>query len=632
MLGFAQKLFIEQGGNLPKNSFSKYVPHQPWPLIDRMLANRRLSYVDYALAERLLRDYPEAGQPAAAFICNLSTAVREGHLCIRIDAQNLFPDPRISWAETGEVNDPLQCQISENDFQSLTQLIIQGSKELPSGLLSEVSDKTQAPICRFGKLFYFQRYWYYETLFIEHLRKLLVNLPSITFDDAAVAKRLNILEQSNLLLKEQTHAISTACQNSLTIICGGPGTGKTYTAGHLIKVYWESLSLDQRERCEIALAAPTGKAAANLQQSISRAVDKIEGFKPIKAKTLHSLLGIRHSTVPKDSPTALLTADLLLVDESSMIDVQLMSHLFSSLKPGARLVLLGDPHQLPPVSAGMLFTDMVGNLPQNVTTLNKCLRTELRTIVEFASTVNQGHSNAALQMLSSGLHGIDHIVLNEENVKNSQQDIMNEALPYYSLQAVEETNPDSLLNMFNRFRILSPLRKGPFGVDTINDKIWKQILQKQIKEQKDQLVVLPIMLVSNDYRLELFNGEVGVLVRFPQKDKDGDFGLRKGDYALFYNRNSGEDPIRKIPALLLPKFEYAYCLSVHKSQGSEFDHVIMLLPKGAEIFGREVLYTALTRAKKKLEIWGSNKTLQETIERRSQRLSGISERFPSLQL
>lgn len=620
MLGFAQKQFIKEGGSLPNRPRSKYAPHTSWPLLDSMLAKGRLSYVDYALAEKLMRDYPYAGQEVAAFICHLSTATREGHLCIRIDT-NVFPDPRLSWSDTGD-SDMTSDESSptDNDFETLSQLIIKGSQNLPKGLLASAPNYSDAPICHFQDLFYFQRYWYEESVFIENSKKMLLDAPRIQLDNDLLSLQLSVLEQNKQLLPEQAKAIKTACAKSLTLICGGPGTGKTYTAGYLLKVYWESMTPDQRQQCEIELAAPTGKAAANLQQSISRAVGNLEGFKPIKARTLHSLLGLRGTIVTHETPKSFLSADLLLVDESSMIDVHLMSRLIASMKPGARLILLGDPYQLPPVSAGMLFSDMVSSFSENVITLNKCLRTELRTIVEFAGTVKEGDSTNALQMLSSKLPGIDQLVLQEDKIASTQKALFDHAIPFFTVK--NTGNPQQLLETFNRFRILSPLRKGPLGFATINDQISRLIMQKQCQESS---IVLPIMLVNSDHRLELFNGEVGVLVRRPPKE--GAFGLQKGDYAYFPDRSGDKDAIRKIPALLLPKYEYAYCLSVHKSQGSEFDEVLLLMPQGAEIFGREVLYTAITRARKKIEIWSTLSTLQETISRRSQRLSGISIKY-----
>lgn len=176
-------------------------------------------------------------------------------------------------------------------------------------------------------------------------------------------------------------------------------------------------------------------------------------------------------------------------------------------------------------------------------------------------------------------------------------------------------DPLTLLQSYNNFRMLSPLKNGLFGVQEINRLMHQRRLGKVFFEE---YATAPIMITANDYKMDLFNGEVGVLVSRKER-KNVSFG--DGDFALF--SGSASQPYRKIPAILLPKFELAYCLSVHKSQGSEFNHVILFLPQGSERFGREVLYTAITRAKRKLQIWGPNAIIEQTIYNRSERLSGL---------
>ncbi|MBA3958483.1 MAG: exodeoxyribonuclease V subunit alpha [Parachlamydiaceae bacterium] len=607
MLGLAQKKFMEQGGTLVPTS-SRYVPHHPWPLIERMLANRQISYVDYALAEFLLRQHPEAQQDVAAFICHLSLASRQGHLCILVDDHCVLPDPRETWTEQGYGEETVP--ISDADVAELRALILSGAKKIPSKLVSEASLDTVTPICHRDNIFYFQRSWHYETLFLTHVTRIKNSKPAVAIDTEQLQTQLQEIPE---LQPEQRLGILKACESSLTMICGGPGTGKTYTAGQLIRVLLSSILPTKLARYEIALAAPTGKAAANLEQSLRRAFSGAAHQTEIKAKTLHALLGLRGAGFSKQFEKQFLSADLIVVDESSMIDVRVMAHLMESVKPGARLILLGDPHQLPPVSAGMLFADMVHLFPQHLVELKTCLRAELKGIVELAGKVNKGESQSVLNMLMDGSPGIGRVAQQPQLTTQKQQQLLIEqVLPHFD---IPEEDPARILKAFNRFRLLSPMRKGPFGVDALN----QQILHKQLQKAQNT-VVLPIMLVSNDYRLELFNGEVGVLVRHLQRGKLSD--VQTGDYALFIDRENA-DKMRKLPALLLPKYEYAYCLSVHKSQGSEFDHVLLLMPEGSELFGREVLYTAITRAKKQLDIWGSDSVLEKTMQRRAERLSGL---------
>lgn len=617
MLGLAQKRFSEQGGTLNRR--------QPkWPLIDRMLSLKCLSYIDFALAEKILRNFPQAGEEAAALICYLSLAVRSGHLCTRIDACGIFPKLQQIGSE---ISDGILSDLLPKELLHFESAIIKGVEKLPGELIAEVpQQKPNKPICRFGNLFYLQRNWVEETFFVEHFLNVSQGSPEITLDAQTVEHHIASLTEQGKLLPEQAEAIRIASAGGLTVICGGPGTGKTYTAGHLIKIYWMSMPPEQRRNCEIALAAPTGKAAANLQQCLYRSVQEIEGFPPLKAKTLHSLLGINNFKSGRNPIRECLTSDLVLVDESSMIDANLMGLLFRSVKPGARLILLGDRYQLPPVASGTLFADIIDHLTaknsKQAVILNRCMRAELHDLVHFAGLINQGDGAAALHMLSQANTPVSRTPFSTNKTSSAaQKELVDYALPFFL--AISQVSED-VFGTLSRFRILSPLRQGPFGVDAMNTHFVYSLMQKM---RNQEWFAAPIMIASNDHRLELFNGEVGVLVR-RMPNKLGDLSLQEGDYALFPNLSTlqGESKLRRLPALLLPKYEYAYCLSVHKSQGSEFDHVLLLIPSGAEAFGREILYTAATRARKKLEIWGSDSTLLATVGQQRRRLSGVTQR------
>lgn len=566
---------------------------EQWPHLANALAKKGLTHIDVAIAEKLLQTHPEAGEGVAAFLCHLSAAMREGHLCIEVTGHGIKPTPEELWAQEGD------SSLSANDFRALNHLIIEGAAQLPEALFSGDSP----PLYRQGDLFYFHRFWHEEKRVINGIKEITKTPPEISFDLTTLSKQLKTITPQ--LLPEQTAAILAIAKNSLTLVCGGPGTGKTYTAGQLIHLLWQSLNPDQQKKYEIALAAPTGKAAANLQQSLTRATQKLANFPELQAKTLHSLLGITKST-RKQEATFSLSADLLLIDESSMIDVQMMAQLLAAIKPGARLVLLGDPYQLPPVSTGMIFSDMVQALPSHVVTLKTCLRTDLSIILDFAQAIQQGDETRALQTLKESSSGIRYSTL------STQQSIVEHVVPLFSSEG-DEGNQSHLM----RFRLLSPLRKGPLGVDALNSAIRSRMLRAASPHKP---FIAPIILTSNDRGLELYNGEVGLLV-CQRPSAHSQQHLSEGDYALFQSRDDA--PPKRLPALLLPQWEYAYCLSVHKSQGSEFDHVVLLMPEGSEWFGREMLYTAATRARTLFEIWGSDPVIQKTIKRHAARLSGI---------
>jgi exodeoxyribonuclease V alpha subunit len=447
---------------------------------------------------------------------------------------------------------------------------------------------------------YFQRYRQTETLLKENLQRIQSTSPTLLPDLENVLRCVKKLE----LLPEQTSAILQACKESFFILCGGPGTGKTYTAGHLIHIFWSSLSSEQKSKCKIVLAAPTGKAATNLQASLAKATAGLTDFPIIQAQTLHSLLGIRANNSRKQS--TVLSADLILVDECSMIDLQLMASLLAAIKPGARVILLGDKNQLPPVGVGMPFAHMKAGIE-----LTQCLRSDLKTIVEFSDTVQKGNTEQALSMLSKEHSAISRISIDaKDNMRFVQKALIDAVLPHF-------TNKRTLSSLV-QFCMLSPVREGPFGVNTLNTLITQRLMHAIDKEE---WFIAPIVIAKNDQRLELSNGEIGLLFKKMTHDVD-DRHFQEGDYALFESRTSSQAE-RRIPALLLPNFEYGYCLSVHKSQGSEFDEVLLLMPEGAEHFGREVLYTGVTRARKKLVIWGSEDILRKTIGKTARRLSSL---------
>lgn len=418
--------------------------------------------------------------------------------------------------------------------------------KLPPSLVEEVFSRTTfpvTPLVLFGNNLYFQRFWRSESIAFTHFQRLLATTPTYKL----------VTEQFDpKLLPEQQEAIRSSLQHALSFIVGGPGTGKTYTAGAVLQTVWNALSSDARKNFRFALAAPTGKAASELQKSFSRVAAALQGCKEVRAETVHSLL--------QKNPHVI-AADLLLVDECSMLDVDIMSQLLSRVKEGARLILLGDANQLPPVEAGSLFRDFL-TLHPSPGLLKTCLRAELQDIVSLSQFIYEGKEEEVIAELQKGvLHPLDRAEL----VKNIPEGTA----------------------------ILTPLRKGYFGVEELNLAIHATRSHRG-KE-------IPLLLKRSCKELNLFNGELAFLID-PQTVRVGDRTLPKG---------------------LLPDHELAYVLSVHKSQGSEFDHVILLLPEGSERFGRELLYTAVTRARRSIQIWGKEETVRAMMQRVTSRRSGI---------
>lgn len=616
--GLAKSQFLESYQRAPWNKSKFTRQNSKWPLLDKQLIQKRITYFDYALTQRLLRDCPQANQETALFICHLIMAAKEGHLCVKTHVNSLTPSVAQLWQN--ETEEPL----STEETEILLTSILQGSSSIPQTLITLTENFLEkewphTPLCNYQNCYYLQRHWILESLLLQHLAKHIQTPPAVKINQAIMQRDLQSMLEKGQLNPEQSAAIEQASEHSLSLITGGPGTGKTYTAGHLIRVFWNNMSPEQQLNFQIILAAPTGKAAANLQKSLGRAASDLHQFPALQAKTLHSLLNMHRS-----HETLRLAADLIVVDESSMIDIKVMARLLEAMKIGSRLILLGDPHQLPSVEAGSIFVDL-NHLNQSqlsipCTQLKTCLRAELKSIIDFAQIVKNGQADQALTLLNQTAPGISRLHFHADP-KKAQKELISYIVRYFPSCMHQNEQAVSFYEAFNSIRLLSPMRKGAFGVDILNQLIWQRIHQGAPTQG---WIAIPIIIVSNDYRQDLFNGETGVLIRkLPLKNDTSD------DYALFPCRHQ-EGLMRRFSALLLPKYELAYCLSVHKSQGSEFERIVLALPEGAELFGREVFYTAITRARRQIEIYGSDQTIKKTITQQETRLSGIVQRYTNL--
>jgi exodeoxyribonuclease V alpha subunit len=279
---------------------------------------------------------------------------------------------------------------------------------------------------------------------------------------------------------------------------------------------------------------------------------------------------------------------------------------------------MGDPDQLPPVEAGSFFTDFVAYCQEEkgpLARLEQCLRIDLQPIVDFAKLVKEGESAKALSMLQGGgasAFSWTHSLFDEKAMAQ-------EIVERYSRQLLYlGDDPLQALQQQGKHRLLSALRQGPLGVDTLNEALWRAyFLQKRLGP-----FIVPIMVTSNHSGLGLYNGDIGVL-QLPAATFSSSCLRRSGNTAYFLERKLGK--LQKIPLALMPPFELAWCLSVHKSQGSEFDEVWLALPQSSTQFGKELLYTAVTRCRRALHLFGQPSTLSQVIASSAQRLSGLKE-------
>lgn len=561
MKGFAQALFDKREGEV------KEAEKYPFSEIDRFFA------------ESLLHGESEEQK---LFASALLWASRQGHLSLPLCTKELS----------------LLFAPFENSSK-LADALIKGASELSPRLLSDAVESPETPFCRFQNYYYLQKNWFFETRFLRELERLL----------REPAETVHLDFHDLQINEEQKRAIAGALSRPFSVICGGPGTGKTYAASRIVRAFKEKWP-DAR----IALAAPTGKAAKQLQHHL--------GSLDIQVTTLHALLNVHRESDYSKEPSPLML-DLLIVDECSMIDARLFSELLRAIRKNTHLVLIGDPDQLPPVETGTLFADLVDLLqersPAHLSKLTRIVRCESEEILKFAEAIKSGDINRVWETVSSE-HGTHSEALSL--ISLDQEKIWKEACDFFPKPTSRAVDPENLSKEKARFCLLSCLRKGALGVDELNALFAKRFMAKL---KKGEVLALPILITRTDAALGLCNGETGFLIRHFREDgeeEQAQEGAKEIDYAIF-----GPAPFKKIPLYKLPSYEWAYCLSVHKSQGSEYENVLLIAGPGAEHFGREVLYTGATRCKKSLKIASNREILEKALGHASRKISALHARL-----
>ncbi|NDD58442.1 MAG: exodeoxyribonuclease V subunit alpha [Chlamydiae bacterium] len=572
-----------------------------WPSLSAQVNETGIAAIDIYLAKFLLKKEIEPSEEVAAFLCMLCAAARLGHLCL-IENTSSFSPSAEDLFENKE-----SCKI-------VGELAWRGKDLIPSYLLGGHDNNSRhRPLQKRNNGFYIQKNAFFEDRFLDHLQRI------ISQDHTYC---VNPKDPPSMMNEEQKRAVHLALTSQLCCIVGGPGTGKTFTASEIVHQFLFHFQKNHSRLPKILLTAPTGKAAMHLEKNVrknsSLSLEMISG-------TLHMLLSIKSSEDMMKS-AAPLFADLIIVDEASMIDSRLFSYFFSALQPGTKVILMGDKDQLPPVESGSFFADLVEvSLASGIVPcceLKTCLRSDRQHILAFAESVNARNLNAAQDILHQSEGSLQRLCIFSGNrsYRDALEDLWKICKDKFLSVEPSENEPSQLLEFFDQFRILSCVRKGPLGVDAINRYLYKRCLAQQPVRE---VCALPILITRNQYDLNLFNGDVGVLV----KKKSGEKYLSMEDEAYFYDKAHGS--YRKIPALMLPPFEYAFCLSVHKSQGSEYKEVLILATDSSETFGKEVLYTAITRAKETVYIDITEDILSSLVTRSSRKISGIYARLTS---
>jgi exodeoxyribonuclease V alpha subunit len=503
-----------------------------------------------------------------------------------------------------------------------------------------------------GRL-YLQRYWQYEQRVATGIRARLcgcgdVNLSLleeglVRFFGASAKKRHG-----------QARAARTAVEKMFCVITGGPGTGKTRTALIVVALLAEQFAA-RGARLRIALTAPTGKAAARLHESLLRTAAAVPtgalavALPALETRTLHRLLGaLPESPYFRHDAARPLPIDAVIVDEASMIDLALFAKLVDALPAHARLILLGDKDQLASVQAGYVFGDICdegsmaasarpARLEGHIVELTENFRFHERSgIGQLRRAINRGASEEALALLEAGdgvqirsepLPAIDRLPARIREVVlgtagfaatacGETGDLFARAA---RLEAFREylaaRDPATALAQFNQFRILCAVRHGPFGVENINRLVENALAGEGLIDPAAGRFYAgrPVLIVRNDATLKLFNGDVGLIL--PDPDEGGE--LR----AFF---SDGQGGIRRVLPARLPPHETVFAMTAHKSQGSEFSRVLVILPdRPLPVVTRELIYTAATRAIDSLELWLRAEVFRDGLARKIERASGL---------
>lgn len=568
----------------------------------------------------------------------VSHATSNGHACALL--VEVFDQP----------NDPNPAQVREYLLRSGTV----GTPQAPEAKPLILDD---------GGRLYLHRYFDYEQRLAYCLRQPHPAPATVNTEARNLLQQLFAPNQAALNGRPdwQQLAAALALRQPFTIISGGPGTGKTTTVVNLL-----ACLLAQDRGCRIALAAPTGKAAARMLEAIrARAThlpDSIRAQLPQQSYTVHRLLGATHkSGVFRHDATHPLALDALVVDEASMLDLALAVKLFEALPPTARIILLGDKDQLAAVESGAIFAELCAD-----PSLSTACRSELAALTGIAATQIEPapalkptgladsvvwftenfrfRADSGIGRLALGIGGGDPApVLDWLRAQDGSEvrwsadagsvpaptliDAMSDGYVDYvtALLAIKHHYPSQntdldlnpLFDAFNRFRVLCALRSTARGVEHINALLSAR-LQPRLGAAANAIwyVGRPIIILRNDYALRLYNGDIGIVL--PNIDD--------GELMVYFPDNEGG--MRRIAPGRLPQHETAFALTIHKAQGSEFERVLLLLPEQPNrVITRELLYTGVTRARTQVHLAGPAAVIEYAIRTPTQRHSGLRERM-----
>ena len=615
------------------------------PTLDELYNKGYLSRLDLHFARamgRLANERSDAVLLAAA-LC--SRFISRGHVCV--DLNTLAGRPVVT--HDGELSGA-RWPAGPDWRGSVQASPMTGSGESAAPLVLDTK----------GRL-YLARYWHYQQFLVRALLERAGHTDK-TLDTGLLETGLDRLFPASPDLSGpdmQRLAAKVSLGRHLTIISGGPGTGKTSTVVKILALAIEQALNAGLEIPHILMAAPTGKAAARLKEAVINAKtakgagalvcsDEVRTHIPEEAATIHRLLGVmrdRSNRFFHDSGNPL-AVDILIVDEASMVDLSLMANLIAAVPSHARLILLGDKDQLASVEAGAILGDIC--TPPEVINRSAVLTETVRPepqplhdsevqpeigqcivnlthsyrfdsgsgIGSLARAINRGNADEALAVLHDKARP-EVMRVDIDDISRAGECIESLVRQYY-VPCFENMSCARQMEHFARFRILCAHRRGRDGVEALN-AVVAGILKKHTGTDtfREWYPGRPIMITRNDYQLNLFNGDVGLIV----KPDAGTSRLA----AFFMDTNK---KTRMISPARLPVHETVYAMTVHKSQGTEFDTVLLVLPRHVSpVVTRELFYTAVTRAKKNVVVLATSDIIRQAVRTRVQRASGLSEQL-----
>ena len=607
------------------------------------------SALDLSFARFIADIEDEQYAPKIMFLAALlSRELTQGHVCI--DLAN------IDYLNLGDKQDSdiLVPPAIVREFRADAQAFIESVANAKSISIPNRGNEQQAtPIVYDLQRLYLYRYWNDECILSARLMHMSEHSLPIKQDSLYVLSQLFPKKRTTEQIEWQKIAAAVAISRQFAVISGGPGTGKTTTVAKLLAVL-----LSQNRALNISLAAPTGKAAARLSESIAQVVtqldidNEIKALIPSQAVTLHRLLGARaHSKAFRFNSGNPLHLDVLILDEASMVDLPLMTRLVEALPQHARLILLGDRDQLASVEAGAVLGDICHNInagytPKQAELLGQITASDLSTyasarhtindslcllrhsyrfdaqsgIGQLAKAINSGSVDAVSSVWEQGFTDITFHQLSSESYQDLIELAVNAYAPY--LEAIYSNGSAyEVLNTFAKVQVLCAIREGELGVEGINEALRKALIKRELLPRSEQkwYVGRPIMVTRNDPNLGLFNGDIGICLREPSSDVQAQlkvcFIMPDGSVKSFL-------PSR------IPEHQSVFAMTVHKSQGSEFEHTIMLLPNSYNpVITTELIYTGVTRAKRRFSLYAPMQVLQQGISTRTRRVSGLGARL-----